>query len=182
MLYTLEQKPVEVDKVFNDSAATELDNTPVEESIDSNNVPHTDSNVQSDAKTYSEHASEQSINTGSGTHQTDMFDDTVPENSYHRSSVNESNNDEIEREIAIQSPNQITQGSDSSFIPRRSVRVKSKPQWMKNDQYVFSQIHQPDWKSRAEYLHSLMSTAAFKDVDSRVISDALINIITKSSD
>lgn len=111
-----------------------------------------------------------------------MFDDTVPENSYHRSSVNESNNDEIEREIAIQSPNQITQGSDSSFIPRRSVRVKSKPQWMKNDQYVFSQIHQPDWKSRAEYLHSLMSTAAFKDVDSRVISDALINIITKSSD
>lgn len=45
MLYTLEQKPVLVDKVFNDSAATELDNTPVEESIDSNNVPHTYSNV-----------------------------------------------------------------------------------------------------------------------------------------
>lgn len=138
--------------------------------------------MQSDAKTYSEHASEQSINTGSGTHQTDMFDDTVPENSYHRSSVNESNNDELEREIAIQSPNQITQGSDSSFIPRRSVRVKSTPKWMKNDQYVFSQIHQPDWKSRAEYLQSLMSTAAFKDVESRVLSDALINIITKSSD
>lgn len=53
---------------------------------------------------------------------------------------------------------------------------------MKNDQYVFSQIHQPDWKSRAEYLQSLMSTAAFKDVESRVLSDALINIITKSSD
>lgn len=45
MLYTLEQKPVEVDKVFNGSAATELDNTPVEESIDSNNVPHTDTNM-----------------------------------------------------------------------------------------------------------------------------------------
>lgn len=73
MLYTLEQKPVEVDKVFNDSAATELDNTPVEESIDSNNVPHTYSNVQSDADTYSEYESEQSINTGSGTHQTDMY-------------------------------------------------------------------------------------------------------------
>lgn len=28
MLYTLEQKPVEVDRVFNASAATELDNTP----------------------------------------------------------------------------------------------------------------------------------------------------------
>lgn len=109
VLYTLEQKPVEVDKVFNDSAATELDYTPVEESIDSNNVPHTDSNVQSDAETYSEHESEQSINTGSGTHQTDMFDDTVPENSFHRSSVNGSNKDEIEREIAIQSPNQNTQ-------------------------------------------------------------------------
>lgn len=162
----MSKKPVEVDKVFNDSAATELDNTPVEESIDSNNVPHTDTNVQLDADTYSEHESEQSINTGSGTHQTDMFEDTVPENSVHRSSVNESNNDEIEREIAIQSPNQNTQGSDSSFIPRRSVRVKSKPQWMKNDQYVYSQVYQPDWKSRAEYLQSLMSTAAFKDVDS----------------
>lgn len=137
VLYTLEQKPVEVDKVFNDSAATELDNTPVEESIDSNNVPHTDTNVQSDADTYSEHESEQSTNTGSGTHQTDMFDDTVPENSFHRSSINESNNDENGREIAIQSPNQNTQGSDSSFIPRRSVRVKSKPQWLKNYQYVF---------------------------------------------
>lgn len=63
------------------------------------------------------------------------------------------------------------------------MRVKSKPQWMKNDQYEFSQLYQPDWKSRAEYLQSLMSTAAFKDVDhSRIISDALINIITKSSD
>lgn len=101
MLYTLEQNPVEVDKVFNDSAATELDNTPVDYY-----VPHTDSNVQSDAETYSKHDSEQSISTGSGTHQTDMFDDTIPENSFHRSSVNESNNDEIEREIAIQSPNQ----------------------------------------------------------------------------
>lgn len=90
MLYTLEQKAVEVDKVFNDSAATELDNTPVEESIDSNKVPHTGTNVQSDADTYSEHESEQNINTQSGTHQTDMFDDTVPENSFHRSSLNES--------------------------------------------------------------------------------------------
>lgn len=35
-----------------------------------------------------------------------MFDATIPENSFHRRSVNESNNDEIEREIAIQSPNQ----------------------------------------------------------------------------
>lgn len=101
MLYTLEQNPVEVDRVFNDSAATELDNTPVDYY-----VPHTDSNVQSDAETYSKHDSEQRINTGSDTHQTDMFDDTIPENSFHRSSVNESNNDEIEREIAIQSPNQ----------------------------------------------------------------------------
>lgn len=112
----------------------------------------------------------------------DMFDDTVPDNSFHRSSVYESNNDEIEMEIAIQFHNQNTQGSDNSFIPRRSVRVRSTPKWMKNDQYVFSQIHQPDWKSRAEYLQSLMSTAAFKDVESRVLSDALINIITKSSD
>lgn len=90
VLYTLEQKAVEVDKVFNDSAATELDNTPVEESIDTNKVPHTGTNVQSDADTYSEHESEQNINTQSGTHQTDMFDDTVPENSFHRSSLNES--------------------------------------------------------------------------------------------
>lgn len=89
--------------------------------------------MQSDADTYSEHESEQSINTGSGTHQTDMFDNTVPENSFHRSSVNESNNNKIERKIVTQSPNQNTQGSDSSFIPRRSVRVESKPQWMKND-------------------------------------------------
>lgn len=151
MLYTLKQKPVEVDKVFNNSAATDMDNAPVEESIDSYNVPHTDTNVQSDADTYSEHGSEQSIKTGLGTHQTDMFDDTVPENSFHRSSVNESNNDDIEREIAIQSSNQNTQGYDSYFIPRRSVSVKSKPQWMKNDQYVYSQVHQPVWKSRAEY-------------------------------
>lgn len=141
VLYTLEQKPVEVDKVFNDSAATELDNTPVEESIDSNNVPHTDTDVQSDADTYSKHESEQGTNTGSGTHQSDMFNDTVPENSFHRSSVNESNNDEIKREIAIQSPNQNTQGSDSSFIPRRSVRVKSKPQWIKMiNMYFFKSI------------------------------------------
>lgn len=62
------------------------------------------------------------------------------------------------------------------------MRVNSKPQWMKNDQYVFSEVYQPDWKSRAEYLQSLMSTAAFKDVDSRVVSDALINTIAKSSD
>lgn len=57
-----------------------------------------------------------------------MFDDTVPEKSFHRSSLNESNNDEIKREKAIQSTNQNTQGSDSSFIQRISVRVKSKPQ------------------------------------------------------
>lgn len=62
--------------------------------------------MQSDAETNSKHESEQSINTGSGTHQTDMFDDTIPENSFHRRSVNESDNDENEREIAIQSPNQ----------------------------------------------------------------------------
>lgn len=72
--------------------------------------------MQSDADTSSEHESEQSINTGSGTHQTDMFDDTVPENSFHRNSLNESNNDEIERDIAIQSPNQNTHGSDSSLF------------------------------------------------------------------
>lgn len=36
-----------------------------------------------------------------------MFDDTVPENSFHRSSVNESNNDEMKMEIAIRSPNRI---------------------------------------------------------------------------
>lgn len=38
------------------------------------------------------------INKGSGTHQTYK----VPENLLHRSSVNESNNDEIEREITTQ--------------------------------------------------------------------------------
>ena len=66
---------------------------------------------------------------------------------FDESRTTESNTSLNEREITAQ-----------SVVPRRYVRVKSKPQWMRNNEYVFSQVKIPDWKSNAKYTQSLTTT------------------------
>ena len=89
---------------------------------------------------------------------------------FDESRTNESNTSLNEREITAQ-----------SVVPRRYVRVKSKPQWMRNNEYVFSQVKIPDWKSNAKYIQSL-TTTVFGKGDGKTISDALIEIITESAE
>ena len=160
------QEPVEVDRTINNTAATESDNTSIE-------LLDPDHNLQSAANEQPT-VDLDTHDSNSSLHQTNMFDESVPRTIESNISLNE-------REITIQSPEGSDSDNEPSVVPRRSVRVKSKPQWMRNNEYVFSQVKIPDWKSRAEYLQSL-TTTVFKDVDGKTISDALIKIITESAE
>ena len=159
------QEPVEVDRTINNTAATESDNTSIE-------LLDPDHNLQNAANEQPT-VDLDTHDSNSSLHQTNMFDESVPRTIESNISLNE-------REITIQSPEGSDSDNEPSVVPRRSVRVKSKPQWMRNNEYVFSQVKIPDWKSRAEYLQSL-TTTFFKDVDGKTISDALIKIITESA-
>ena len=160
------QEPVEVDRTINNTAATESDNTSIE-------LLDPDHNLQNAANEQPT-VDLDTHDSNSSLHQTNMFDESVPRTIESNISLNE-------REITIQSPEGSDSDNEPSVVPRRSVRVKSKPQWMRNNEYVFSQVKIPDWKSRAEYLQSL-TTTVFKDVDGKTISDALIKIITESAE
>ncbi|XP_067664261.1 uncharacterized protein [Haliotis asinina] len=62
--------------------------------------------------------------------------------------------------------------------PRRSNRSRSRPQRMSSNEYVMSAaVLKPDWKSRAEYLTSLMLSGILTN-DSTHVQDTLLHLIS----
>ena len=62
-----------------------------------------------------------------------------------------------------------------------STRVKKKPEWMRGGDYHVNQqvatTSEPEWKVRADYLHSLSSTKIFQSVNSEEVAKTLMNIV-----
>ncbi|XP_048240207.1 uncharacterized protein LOC125373249 [Haliotis rufescens] len=61
--------------------------------------------------------------------------------------------------------------------PRRSTRERRKPQWMQSGDYVMSAITDvpEDWRSRADYLLSLIGTGVVNDVTAKSMLLSLIS-------
>lgn len=71
-------------------------------------------------------------------------------------------------------------GVDNEVTLRRSTRVKAKPKWFTSDQYVmfnqFPSQPQVEWKSRAEFLTSLVNKGILTDKEK--YADAIVSLVT----
>lgn len=111
---------------------------------------------------------------------TTSFESVQSSDLSHTPSVTDTSRHSSDQEVTqVTHPQEVTP-QDVNPHTRRSERVRSKPKWMTTGEYQISNVvvSNADWKSRADYLKSLVSENLMADPS---ISNAFISILTDKS-